>query len=63
MFTYLEESLQPPDLEDTVCNQNNHLEGAPPLNAAVGALSSVAMDALAEDNVGLFVFNLREKIG
>lgn len=63
MFAYLEEALQPPDLEDTIRNQDAHLEGAPPLDTTVGALSSVAMNALAEDNVGLFVFNLCEKIG
>lgn len=51
MFAYLEEALQPPDLEDTVRNQDTHLERAPPLDTAVGALSGVTVDALTQDNV------------
>jgi hypothetical protein len=50
-------------LKDTICNQNTHLESTPPFDAAVGALSSIPMDALAQDDVGLFVFDLNKKIG
>jgi hypothetical protein len=50
-------------LEDTICNQDTHLESAPPFDAAVGALSSVSVDALAQDDVGLFVLDLSKKFG
>jgi len=61
-FAYLEEALQPPDLEDALAHQDAHLEYAPPLHAPVGGLSCVAVDALAEDDVGLLVFDLGEEL-
>jgi D-alanine-D-alanine ligase-like ATP-grasp enzyme len=61
-FAYLEEALQPPDLEDALADQDAHLEYAPPLHTTVGGLGCVAVDALAEDDVGLFVFDLGEEL-
>ena len=56
--TYLEKSLQPPDLKDTLANQDTHLEYTPPLDSAVGALSSISMGSFAHDNVWLLVLHL-----
>ena len=38
-------------------------EDVPPLNAAVGALGGVAVGALADDDVRLFVLDLGEEFG
>lgn len=63
VLAYLEEALQPPDLEDALAGQDDHLEDAPPLDAAVGALCGVAVRSFAYDDVGLFVFDLGEEFG
>ena len=60
---YLEEALEPPDLEDALADDDAHLEDAPPLDAGVGALGGVAVGALADDNVALLVFDLGEEFG
>lgn len=59
--TYLKEPLQPPDLKDSLPNQDPKLENAPPLHPAVCALSCVAMRALADYDIRLLVFDLGEK--
>ena len=59
----LEETLEPPNLEDALGDHNAHLEDAPPLDAGVGALGGVAVGALADDNVALLVFDLGEEFG
>jgi hypothetical protein len=63
VLAYLEESFQPPDLEDTFSNQDNHLEDAPPLDSAVCALCSVSVGSFADNDVRLFVFDLGEEFG
>jgi hypothetical protein len=55
---YLKESFQPPDLEDAFAYEDTHLEYTPPLDSPVGAFSCVSVDAFAEDDVGLLVFDL-----
>lgn len=60
---YLEEAFEPPDLEDTLCDQDGELEDAPPFDAGIGTLGRVAVSTFAHDDVGLLVFDLREKIG
>lgn len=57
-FAYLEETLQPPDLKDALAEKDADLEDAPPFDAAVGAFGCVAVHSFAEDDVGLFVFDL-----
>jgi hypothetical protein len=59
----LEEALEPPDLEDALADDDAHLEDAPPLDAGVGALGGVAVGALADDDVSLFVLDLGEEFG
>lgn len=59
----LEESPQPPDLEDRLANDNADDEQVPPLDTAVGALGSVSVGALTDDNVALFILDRLEKIG
>jgi len=58
---HLEEPLEPPDLEDAFSYQHAQLEYRPPLDARVGALGRVSVGALADHNVGLFVFDLGEE--
>lgn len=48
---HLEEAPQPPDLEDRLANDDTNDKDVPPLDTAVCALGSVAMGALADDNV------------
>jgi len=54
----LKESLEPPNLETTVGNQNQKLKYAPPFHSSVGALCRVSMCPFSYNNVGLFVSNL-----
>lgn len=61
--TYLEESLQPPYLEDGFARQYSDLEDAPPLNPRVGALRRVPMRPLPDDNVALLFLDLAEQLG
>ena len=58
----LEETLQPPDLEGALSDEDPHLEDAPPLDAGVRALGSVTVRALADDNVALLILDLGEKL-
>lgn len=51
VLAYLEESLQPPDLEYAFADQDNHLEDAPPLHSGVRALGCVSMGTFSEDDV------------
>ena len=60
-MAYLEEPLEPPDLKDTLTNQNDELKDAPPLDARVGALSSIPMHSLADNDVALFVLDLSDE--
>jgi hypothetical protein len=59
----LEESPQPPDLEDGLANDDTNDKQVPPLDAGVGALGGVAVDALADDNVLLLVLDLGKELG
>ena len=63
VLAYLEESFQPPYLEDTFANQYSHLEDAPPFDSAICALCRVSVGSLAHYDIGLFVFNLCEEFG
>lgn len=49
--TYLEESFEPPHLENTLANDYHELEHTPPLHTAVGALCSIPVNALTDYNV------------
>lgn len=60
---HLEESPQPPNLENRLADDNAQDEDVPPLDTAVGALGSVAVGTFAEDNVLLLVPDLGEEIG
>ena len=62
-MSYLKEALQPPYLKDALPNQHTQLEDGPPFDARVGGFSGVAVGALADDDVGLFVFDLVEEVG
>lgn len=56
--TYLKESLQPPDLKYALPNQNSQLKYAPPLDPTICAFGRIAVGAFADDDVGLFIFDL-----
>ena len=60
---HLEKALQPPHLEDALAEQHDEPENAPPLDSRVGALGCVAVRALADDDVGLFVADEAEEVG
>ena len=59
----LEEPLQPPDLEDAFPNHHAHLEDRPPLHTCIGRFGGIAVRALADHDVALFVFYLGEEVG
>lgn len=63
VLAYLEESLQPPDLEDAFTDQDSHLEHTPPLHSGVCAFRGVSVGSLSENNVRLFVFDLGKEFG
>lgn len=56
--THFEEPLQPPHLEPAVRAEDENLKDAPPLDAGIGALGSVPVGPLADNNVALFVLHL-----
>lgn len=58
--THLEESLQPPDLENTLSDNHGQLEDTPPLNPRIGALCRVPVHAFTNHDIRLFVFDLGE---
>ena len=58
MLAYLEEPLEPPDLEDTLADQDDELKDAPPLDARIGALSRVPVHSLANNDIALLVLDL-----
>ena len=60
--TDLKETLQPPDLEDTLSNQDSQLKDAPPFDTGIGALGSVSVHALPDDNITLLVADLGEQL-
>jgi hypothetical protein len=55
---HLEETFQPPDLEDSLANKDGHLEYAPPLYSTIRALGCVAVYPLTNYDVGLLVLDL-----
>jgi hypothetical protein len=59
--SHLEEAFEPPHLEETLADEHHQLEDAPPLDARIGALSSIPVYSLAHDNVALLVLDLRDK--
>jgi hypothetical protein len=63
VLAYLEESLQPPDLEDAFADQHSHLEHTPPLNSGICAFGSVSVRSFSENDVRLLVFHLGEEFG
>ena len=60
--THLEESPQPPNLEDGLANNDANNEQIPPLDASVGALRRIPVCPLADDDVGLLVLDLGEQL-
>ena len=62
-LAYLEKALQPPDLEDALADKDSHLKNTPPLDTLVCRLGGVAVDALAQNDVGLLVLDLSEELG
>jgi len=60
--THLKESLQPPDLKTAVGTEHEKLKDTPPLNSRVGALSSVPVCPLADNDVALLVLDLRNEL-
>ena len=62
-YTYLKEPLKPPDLEHALPNQNSQLEYTPPLDPAICAFRCIAVSALADNDVGLFIFDLIQELG
>lgn len=57
-----EEAPDPPDLEDALTDEQGHLEDAPPLDARVCRFSSVTVSALADDDIRLLIFHLRDEL-
>ena len=62
MSAYLKESLQPPNLENTLANKHRKLEDTPPLNTSIRALGCVSVYPLANDNVRLLILDLGESV-
>ena len=58
-----EEAADPPDLEETLADEERQLEDAPPLDTGVGGLGGVAVGALADDDVRLLVLDLGHELG
>ncbi len=63
VLAYLEESFQPPNLEDTFAHQNSHLEYTPPFNSGICAFGSVSVGSFSDNYVRLLVFHLGEEFG
>lgn len=61
-LTNLEESLQPPHLEDTLSDKHGKLKDTPPLHSRVGALRCVPVYPLSNHNVRLFILNLSQSL-
>lgn len=61
-MTNLKETLQPPNLEDTLSDDNGQLEDAPPLHTAIGALGGVTVHSLAHNNVSLLIPHLGDSL-
>lgn len=59
-MTHLEESLQPPDLEDALPYKHAQLKYTPPLDPSVRALGCIPMRPFPDHDVGLLVFDLCE---
>ncbi len=55
---YLEEPLQPPNLEDAFRQQNEQLEYAPPLDPCIGAFCGISVRPLTDHDVGLLILDL-----
>lgn len=62
-MSYLKKALQPPDLKDALADQHAELEDGPPFDARIGGFGGVAVGALTDDDVGLFVFDLVKQVG
>lgn len=62
-MSYLKEALQPPDLEDPLSEKHADLEETPPLDTSVGALGSVSVSSLADNDVALLVLDLSHELG
>lgn len=61
-MTNLEESLEPPHLENTLADQHSQLEDTPPLHPGVGALGRVPVNPLSHNNVRLLILNLCQSL-
>lgn len=59
--SHLKESLQPPDLENSLTNEDNELEDTPPLDAGISALGRVPVCSLADNDIALLILDLRDK--
>lgn len=59
---YLKESLKPPNLEETLSDEEDELEQTPPFNTRVCAFGGVAVHSFSEDDVGLFVADLFKRL-
>lgn len=58
--TDLEESLQPPDLENTLPDKHGQLEDTPPFHPSVGALCGVPVYAFPDNDVRLLILDLSQ---
>lgn len=58
--TNLEESLQPPNLENSLSDKHGKLEDAPPFHSRVGALCRVPVYPLSHHDVGLLILDLSQ---
>ena len=63
VLAYLEESLQPPDLEDTFTSQYTHLEDTPPLYSGIGALSGISVGSFPDNDIRLLILDLGKELG
>lgn len=59
----LKEAAEPPDLEETLADDDADDEEIPPLDSGVGALGRIAVVALAENDVLLLVLDLGQELG
>lgn len=62
-MTYLKESLDPPNLKNTLSKQYNQLKQTPPLDASIRTLRRISMGPLPHHDVSLLILDLPDQFG
>lgn len=59
-IAYLEESLNPPHLEDSLADQDNQLEETPIFDSGICAFSGVSVCPFTNYDISLFILDLSD---